>query len=300
MRPLIIAAATVLTALAGAAGAGQAVARTWPTVPAGGGDRLSGPSVRANYGTPTYTRYLKAHAAADHMGSSLAGHWSTSVRRAAVPLLSLPGDPVYGDDVSSYQNAVNWRKAMGHGAAFAYIKATEGTYYTNPHFTRQYDGAHNAGMIRGAYVFAIPSYSSGASQADYFASHGGAWSADSHTLPGVLDIEYNPYGQQCYRMSKSAMVSWIGGFVKEYHARTGRWAIIYSTNNWWSACTGNYGGFAGHDPLWIARYARSAGKLPAGWSYYTFWQFADSGTFPGDQDVFNGSLGRLRALANKA
>lgn len=28
-------------------------------------------------------------------------------------------------------------------------------------------------------------------------------------------------------------------------------------------------------------------------SYYTFWQYADSGSNPGDQDVFNGSQASL-------
>ncbi|MDH6141846.1 GH25 family lysozyme M1 (1,4-beta-N-acetylmuramidase) [Kitasatospora sp. GP30] len=29
----------------------------------------------------------------------------------------------------------------------------------------------------------------------------------------------------------------------------------------------------------------------------TFWQYSDSGTFPGDQDYFNGATDRLQALA---
>jgi hypothetical protein len=29
------------------------------------------------------------------------------------------------------------------------------------------------------------------------------------------------------------------------------------------------------------------------YSYYTFWQYADSGSQPGDQDVFNGSQANL-------
>ena len=47
----------------------------------------------------------------------------------------------------------------------------------------------------------------------------------------------------------------------------------------------------------IARYASSVGTLPAGWGFYTFWQYADAGTYPGDQDVFNGAFDRLQALA---
>jgi GH25 family lysozyme M1 (1,4-beta-N-acetylmuramidase) len=155
-------------------------------------------------------------------------------------------------------------------------------------------------LIRGAYAFANPSYSSGTAQAEYFVAHGGGWSADGKTLPGVLDIEYNPYGAECYGLSQSGMVSWIRAFVNEYHAKTGRWAVIYSTTDWWTTCTGNNSGFGSEDPLWLARFASSPGTLPAGWGFYTIWQYADSGTFPGDQDVFNGSSARLLALALNA
>jgi hypothetical protein len=44
-------------------------------------------------------------------------------------------------------------------------------------------------------------------------------------------------------------VNGLPGFVKEYHARTGRWATIYSTTDWWTTCTGNSGAFAANDPL---------------------------------------------------
>jgi hypothetical protein len=50
--------------------------------------------------------------------------------------------------------------------------------------------------------------------------------------------------------------------------------------------------------LFVARYSSSPGTLPGGWGFWTFWQFADSGRFPGDQDYFNGSPARLLALAN--
>ena len=48
-------------------------------------------------------------------------------------------------------------------------------------------------MVRGAYHFANPRTSSGADQARYFVQNGGAWTADGKTLPGLLDIEFNPY-----------------------------------------------------------------------------------------------------------
>jgi GH25 family lysozyme M1 (1,4-beta-N-acetylmuramidase) len=86
--------------------------------------------------------------------------------------------------------------------------------------------------------------------------------------------------------------------VNEYHARTGRWAIIYTTAGWWTQCVGNSGAFAAHDPLYIARLASSPAPLPGGWSTYAFWQWAGSGVFPGGQDVFNGTRAQLAALAD--
>jgi GH25 family lysozyme M1 (1,4-beta-N-acetylmuramidase) len=235
------------------------------------------------------------HPDQDHMGWSLGSRTATVGPRTVTPAVAgLPGL-----DVASYQGNVNWTTVKNNGAQFAYIKATESTNYTNPYFSQQYVGAYNVGLIRGAYHFATPNTSSGATQADYFAAHGGGWSADHHTLPGALDIEYNPYGATCYGLSQASMRSWIHAFVNEYHARTGRWAVIYSTLDWWTTCTGNSDTtFAQNDPFWIARYSSSAGTLPAGYGAYTFWQYADSGTFPGDQDVFNGSAARLLALAD--
>ncbi|MHC3472372.1 lysozyme [Streptomyces sp. 7R007] len=203
-----------------------------------------------------------------------------------------------GVDVSGYQGNVAWSTLWSSGVKWAYTKATEGTYYTNPYFAQQYNGSYNVGMIRGAYHFATPDTTSGATQANYFVDHGGGWSADGKTLPGVLDIEWNPYGAECYGKSASGMVGWIADFLNTYKSRTGRDAVIYTATSWWTDCTGNYGGFASANPLWIARYASTVGTLPAGWSYYTMWQYTSSGPTVGDHDKFNGALDRVQALAN--
>lgn len=222
---------------------------------------------------------------------------SLSTTRAVTPLVPAG---IRGNDVSGWQGNVDWNAVKAAGAQFSFVKATEGTGYTNPYFAQQYVGSYDVGLVRGAYHFALPDVSGGAAQADYFADHGGAWSADNQTLPGALDIEWNPYGAACFGLSDSQMVTWIEDFVNRYHARTGRWPVIYTATNWWVDCTGNYAGLANRSPLWIANYTGTAYPLPAGWSFYTFWQWDDEGTFPGDQNVFNGSSDRLVALANNS
>ena len=205
---------------------------------------------------------------------------------------------VLGLDVSGHQPSIDWSAVASAGAQFAYVKASEGTWFVNPDFAAQYDGAYQAGLIRGAYHFALPGTSSGAAQASYFVANGGGWTADGRTLPGALDIEYNPYGAECYGLSQTAMVSWIASFTDTYQALTSVWPVIYTSTAWWAKCTGNYAGFAGQDPLWIASYQTTAGTLPAGWSTYTFWQYASVGAFPGDQDTFNGSSSQLLQVAS--
>jgi GH25 family lysozyme M1 (1,4-beta-N-acetylmuramidase) len=248
--------------------------------------------------TPVHPEAI-THPGLDYMGSVSAAHQSSAaaVTPATVKPASVPQLP--GIDVSSYQGDINWT-AVAPSIDFSYTKATEGTYYTNPDFANQYNGPYDAGVIRGSYHFAVPNNSSGAAQADYFIAHGGGWSADGKTLPGALDIEYNPYGAECYGLSQASMVSWVKDFVSTYAAKEHVYPVIYTTTDWWTTCTGNSSAFGSEDPLWVANYSASGGgTLPHGWGFYTFWQYADSGSQPGDQDVFNGALTQLKTLATK-
>ncbi|MGY4967571.1 lysozyme [Streptomyces sp. 900105245] len=231
-----------------------------------------------------------------YMGMGVLAHDGRAASSITDP--SMRADRIEGVDVASYQGNVNWAALWSDSNKWAYTKATEGKSYTNQYFTQQYNGAYKVGIIRGAYHFATADTSSGTAQADFFLAHGGGWSKDGKTLPGALDMEWNPYGDACYGKSKSEMITWIGDFLNRYRSRTGRDAIIYTATSWWTQCTGNYSGFAGTNPLWIARYASTVGSLPAGWKYHTMWQYISSGKTVGDHDRFNGKQDRLKALAN--
>jgi GH25 family lysozyme M1 (1,4-beta-N-acetylmuramidase) len=229
------------------------------------------------------------------MGAAIRAHDGIDSGRtlgilpAAVAAASVPGI-----DVSSYQGNVNWASYWSAGKKYTYVKATEGTGYINAYFSQQYTGSYNVGMTHGAYHYARPDVGGGAAQADYFVAHGGSWSKDGRTLPGTLDIEWGT-NSDCYGLSKSAMVSWIKAFSDEYHKKTTRWPVIYTATSWWTECTGNTGDFSSTNPLWVARYASSAGTLPYNWGFYTFWQYSSS---PVDQDSFSADATRLKALAN--
>ncbi|MFF1838030.1 GH25 family lysozyme [Streptomyces sp. NPDC058231] len=204
-----------------------------------------------------------------------------------------------GIDVSHYQGTINWASVKSAGIQFAYIKATESTTYKDPNFSANYLHAYNANVIRGAYHFARPNLSTGAAQATYFAANGGAWSRDNLTLPGMLDLEGG-----CYDKSASAMQTWILDFYNTYKAKTGRDVVIYTSPSWWSSCTGGWGGMSARSPLFVANWtSASSPSIPAGFPYWTFWQYTDSGQVGGisgavDRDRFSGDSSRLLALAN--
>ncbi|QCO99137.1 glycoside hydrolase [Arthrobacter sp. 24S4-2] len=213
---------------------------------------------------------------------------------------------VKGLDVSAYQSTVDWQQQWNMGARFAYVKASEGNYYTNPSFSTQYDGSRNVGMIRGAYHFAIPNWSSGADQARYFVQNGGGWTPDGYTLPPVLDFEFNPYegrtingfyfGNTCYGMSPAQLTNWVRDFGNTMLAMTGRLPMIYTNTSWWKQCTADAAGF-GDYPLWVAAYPGSAtndaGPVPSSWDTYSMWQYSSTGPFAGDSNIWNGDYASL-------
>ncbi|MEU3860217.1 GH25 family lysozyme [Streptomyces sp. NPDC028722] len=89
-----------------------------------------------------------------------------------------------------------------------------------------------------------------------------------------------------------------GPAVRHTGERTGRRPVVHTSAQWWKLCTGNSRAFAGSNPLWIAWYGTALpGALPGGRRYWTFWQYGIEGTLPGDQNLFDGSVSRLRTFA---
>lgn len=202
---------------------------------------------------------------------------------------------VPGMDVSGHQGNVDWPYWWGQGKRFVWVKATEGGSYENPYFGQQYNGSYNQGFIRGAYHFALPDRSSGSTQATFFSNNGGGWSGDGRTLPGALDMEYNPYGATCYGLSKASMTAWIKAFSDTYKARWNKYPAIYTSTSWWNQCVG--ASFSSTNPLWVARYSSTVGALPFDWGNYTVWQYSSS---PIDHNTFNGAYDRLSVFATNS
>jgi GH25 family lysozyme M1 (1,4-beta-N-acetylmuramidase) len=219
----------------------------------------------------------------------LAGPAGVARAAAAINSSAIPGAE-QGVDVASHQHPsnapINWPGVAADGIQFAAVKATEGAYYRNPYALTDLAGAKAAGLSTIAYAFAIPngngSSASPVTQANYLLSYLGTGDA---AVPIALDIEYNPYGAECYGLSRSAMVAWIASFGQEIQAKTGRLPIIYTPPAWWKTCTGGSTSF-GQTPLWVPDYTGGAAPArPAGWAHWTSWQYTSAGTVTGIHDA---------------
>jgi GH25 family lysozyme M1 (1,4-beta-N-acetylmuramidase) len=216
----------------------------------------------------------------------LAGRPGASGTRAI--RTSVPAGDALGVDVSSFDHPagapIDWVKVAAAGYKFAFIKATEGSYYQNPYYASDAAAARKAGLFTAAYHFAIPNNSSGTLQADLAVDAAGDPASGGTTLPLILDAEYDPYvsfdgTNECYGLSAATMVAWIGSFIAEVIRRTGQPPVIYTTSDWWDKCTGNSSAF-GADPLWIASSVKPA-SVPRSWTAFTYWQFTSAATVPG-------------------
>jgi GH25 family lysozyme M1 (1,4-beta-N-acetylmuramidase) len=204
-----------------------------------------------------------------------------------------------GVDVAAYQHpngeAINWKRVARSGIQFAAIKATEGTYYRNPYALSDLAGARAAGLSVMAYVFAVPNGNGGSAspvaQADYLIKY--LDSGSGRLPPIMLDIEYNPYGAECYGLSRSSMVWWIDRFSDTILARTGENPIIYGPIFWWQDCAGSTSRFS-QFPLWVPDYTSAPNpEVTPGWRTYGFWQYSSVGVVRGINASGNTDLDQL-------
>lgn len=206
--------------------------------------------------------------------------------------ISIPGGySIHGIDVPKYQHTIAWDevktmkvKNIQHG--FAFIKATEGSGYTDPQFKRNWRKAKEAGLIRGAYHFFISSRD-GKTQANNFINKAELESGD---LPPVLDIE-QLNGAGTAQLQKEAK-EWLNIVESHYRVRP----IIYTNVDFYNRHLGDE---FNKYPLWVAHYYQpEQPRIDRGW---IFWQHSDKGRVNGivspvDFNVFNGDSAEFRGI----
>ena len=209
--------------------------------------------------------------------------------------ISIPEEyPIHGIDVSRYQQLIAWDavKAMQVKKirlGFVFIKATEGIVNTDPQFRRNWKRSKDAGMIRGAYHFFVPT-KDGRMQAENFIK---AVDLKAGDLPPVLDIE------QTYGISreviKNEVKEWLDIVETSYSVKP----IIYTNIDFYKQ---NLGSDFDDYPLWVAHYYQP--RQPRIKRDWLFWQHNDNGrvngvSSPVDFDVFSGDSAMFSQLLIK-
>lgn len=204
------------------------------------------------------------------------------------------GETVHGMDVSSYETSIDWPTAKQSGIDFAFIRVSDGLQFHDSKFPTYWQGAHDAGVLRGAYQFFRPTQDPIA-QADYLLSMTGPH--QDGDLPPVIDVETS--GGLAQADVEVAVRAWVDHVA----AAIGRPPIVYAGYYSWQDLTGNAN--LTSNPLWHAQYTTAAcPNIPTPWTRWTFWQYSSTGTVPQvmgettDLDVFDGSLDELRAFAD--
>lgn len=195
--------------------------------------------------------------------------------------------PVRGIDVSSYQGEIDWEILAKQDIQFAFIKATEGSSFTDPNFAENYKNAQKTDLRIGAYHFF--SYdSSGKTQAENFIAN---VPIIDNMLPPVVDVEF--YGDKEKNPPDSEFVEKeLNDFLKAIEEYYNMKPIIYATEKSYSMFISEK--YNDYD-IWI-RNVFTSPSLSDG-EVWIFWQYTDRAVLDGyngsekfiDMNVFNGS-----------
>lgn len=177
-------------------------------------------------------------------------------------------DDYDGIDVSSYQKDIDWEKVCADKRIrFVYIKATEGSTYTSPHFEFNIENARKHGLKVGSYHF-LRTTSSLKSQFENFIKSA---RRDEQDLRPLIDFENK--GSWNRKQIVDSLEAFAQMVREYYHCEP----MIYTMTSFYNSYLTPF--FAKY-PLFIARYSQSEPQLVDG-AKYLLWQFTDQGTVEG-------------------
>ncbi|MFV8378294.1 glycoside hydrolase family 25 protein [Flavobacterium sp. LB3R33] len=195
-----------------------------------------------------------------------------------------------GLDVSEYQGKIRWTYVdtleNKYPLHFVFIRATVGKDRKDRQFNKNWLGAKENKMIRGAYHYYRPNENS-IEQAELFIKTVTLQKGD---LPPVLDIEKLPKNQSIENL-KLGLKRWLNAVESHYGVKP----IIYTGERY-------YDDFLKEEfsdyLFWIANYNFYREEIAEDW---LFWQFTEKASVPGikgnvDVNIYNGDLQQLRYI----
>jgi GH25 family lysozyme M1 (1,4-beta-N-acetylmuramidase) len=180
------------------------------------------------------------------------------------------GPTVDGIDVSFYQGVIDWNRVAQSSVKFAIVRIGDGLG-EDDQFENNWNGARNAGLIRGAYQFFRAARDPDAMADIVIRKVGRLGPGD---LPVVLDLE----GASIQDQAPATVIANARRWLAAVEAGTGKRPIIYTGFYVWRDQIGDPD-FSEY-PLWIAAYVNRCPDISDHWNRWTFWQTSDSGRIP--------------------
>jgi lysozyme len=127
-----------------------------------------------------------------------------------------------GVDVSHHQGAIDWGRVRRDRIDFAYLKATEGSTFTDPQFVANARGARRAGLRVGGYHY-FSLCSPGEPQAAHFSDV--LASAPARTMPPAIDLELGDCEDPPPRTD---LLREVRTFIEAVEQRTRQRVVVYA------------------------------------------------------------------------
>lgn len=214
----------------------------------------------------------------------------------------------YGIDVSGWDQVVDWPRLKKQGFVFAMIKSSQGLA-TDSTFASHWQGAKDAGFLRGAYHFYTQNQDPQA-QAKALLK---LLADDPGELPPAVDVEHEVVFDANLKKNVTMPIANPAKYVSRLHTllaaietQLKRTPFIYTALGVWNEVTSASGGapaWAAQYPLWVANYPNSLFRgdtsllsavqlqslfndidggvkykgfpaLPSGWKTWKVWQFS--------------------------
>jgi lysozyme len=177
---------------------------------------------------------------------------------------------VDGIDVSHHQGPVAWTTVAGEGYRFAYLKATEGSTFTDPRFAENWREAADAGLRVGGYHY-FSLCSDPLPQAEHFVATLAAQRPAARSLPPVVDLEL--IGNCDPPPSEAVLRASVEQFIDAVEVATDERVVVYTHPDLDAR-------YDFTDDLDRRRWVRRPGRVPPPGDWW-IWQRSDTGTVAG-------------------
>ncbi|MDP4089554.1 MAG: GH25 family lysozyme [Bacillota bacterium] len=197
---------------------------------------------------------------------------------------SRSGSNLEGIDVSHYDGTIDYSRVKGSGIQVVYIKATEGTGFSDPYLSQNYENAKANGLKVGFYHYFRPNNDANArQQAQFFVNNIKGMEYDCRL---ALDLE------NAQSLDKDTLSNLAKVFLDEVKSLTGSDVVVYTYT--YFAKT-NITPVLREYPLWIAHYGVSTPGSNPIWDNWIGFQYSDTGSVDGvsgkvDMDEFTGDI----------